>query len=292
MTQPAPRAQRPRRSAIAAALCCAALALAGCSTAGPVTPLGQARNANQSRHISERFEQRPVVIDDPAGIETARLLFDASETLVVTDATPEAQLRGASIAVVAHAPMLIYDPARHDDIVSEIKRMKTYTVLTVGDVSLARSTGAVRIFRDPGGFDALAEMTTFHFGQREVAHPAQAAEAVAQLRAADPTWLRASWAEPKVLPGAQARPFPVHSRRDADMAPVVVATAESPIPAVANLRSFGAAVTVVPDPDPRAAEETLMAVAGLAQAPLIALGPQFGSAEELEARIMQAEERY
>ena len=288
---------RPRSVAglIAAAtfaVLAAAVGLAGCAPGRTVTPYEAARAANQSRHVSERFAPTPVVIDDPSGLETARLLFDASETLVLTDSTPEAQLRGASIAVVAHAPLLVHDSARHDEVIAEIGRLKARTVLTVGDVPLAPSAGEVRVFRDPGGYDALAVMTTLRFDVLQVAAPAEAAGAVAALQAKQPTALQAAWAEPKVMAGAAARPFPIHSRRDADMAPAVVATADSPIAAVANLRSFGANVTLVPDADPRAAEGTLLAVAGLAQSPLIALGPQFGSAEELSKRIMRAEEIY
>ncbi|WP_291314719.1 hypothetical protein [Corynebacterium sp. UBA2622] len=290
---PTPRTRGTRAlCALCATACAAALALTGCGSGGPASPLGTARSANQSRHVAERFEGHPVVVDDPTGVETARLLFDASETLVVTDATPEAQLRGASIAVVAHAPMLVYDPAHREDVVSEIQRLKAFTVLTVGDVTLAARTGTVRVFRDPGGEDALGVMTTLRFGQRDVEDPERAARAVAGLDPKAPTWLRAAWADPKVMPGAEARPFPVHSRRDADMAPAVVATPDSPVAAVANLRSFGASVTVVDDPDPRDSEDTLMAMAGLSRAPLLAIGRRFGTGEELSSRIMRAEENY
>ncbi|WJY67884.1 hypothetical protein [Corynebacterium auris] len=283
---------RTRARRLVALCVAAALGLTGCASAPAADPLSQARSANQSRHVSERFAEHPVVVDDPVGIETARMLFDVSETLVVTDGTLEAQLRGASIAVVAHAPMLIYNRSRHDQIIQEIQRMKSHTVLTVGDVALASSSGAVRLSRDPGGYDALAEMTTLRFDEEEIDSPDAAAFRVAQLDPEQPTWLRATWAEPEVMPAAQARPFPVHSRRDADMAPMVVATSESSIPAVANLRAFGATVTMVEEPDPRESETTMLAVAGLAEEPLIALGPQFGSAEQLSERIMRAEENY
>ncbi|WP_019194987.1 hypothetical protein [Corynebacterium timonense] len=281
-----------RAAKLAALLAAATVALTGCAAPPEPDQLSQARSTNQSRHVSERFNDHPVVIDDPVGIETAQLLFDVSETLVVTDGTLEAQLRGASIAVVAHAPMIVYNRTRHDEVIREIQRMKAHTVLTVGDVALASSSGAVRLSRDPGGFGALADMTTLRFDEEEVDDPEQAVQRVAHLNAEQPTWLRAAWAEPTVMPGAQARPFPVNSRRDADMAPMVVATSESSLPAVANLRSFGARVTMVDEPDPRESETTLLAMAGLAEEPLIALGTQFGTAEQLSARIMRAEENY
>ncbi|MBA4506092.1 hypothetical protein H0H28_12370, partial [Corynebacterium sanguinis] len=49
---------------------------------------------------------------------------------------------------------------------------------------------------------------------------------------------------------------------------------------------------VVDEPDPRQSRETLLALAGLANEPLIALGPEFGTEQELSRRIMRAEEYY
>ncbi|WKD57794.1 hypothetical protein CAPI_06265 [Corynebacterium capitovis DSM 44611] len=231
------------------------------------------------------------MVDDQFGFETARLFFDSSETLVVTDGTVEAQLRAASIAVVAHAPMLVDDDL-HDEVVAEISRLGVHTILTVGDVSLAPSSGAVSVVRDPGGLEALGVMTALLFSERTLTDPAGAAAVVAELTAEDPTWLRAAWADPVVLPRANATPFPVQSRRDADMAPVVVGTRDSSIAAVANARSFGASVKVVDNPDPSASQDTLRAMAGLGSAPLVALGGDFGTDALLAARIMHAEEIY
>lgn len=242
--------------------------------------------------MATAFEEHPVVIDGERGMESLRYFFTASETLVVTDATLEAQLRGASIAVAAHAPMLVYSPGHRQEILREIEKLKTHTVLTVGDVSLARTSGRVRVYRDPGGMAALGAMTAERFNTHVVERPEDAAAAVAGLDPNKPTWLRAGWADPVVMPGAEAKPFPISSRRDAQMAPVVVATSESPIADVANARSFGAAVTVVDDPDPRESEQGLFAMAGLAELPLVALGGQFGTSEGLSSRIMQAEEYY
>lgn len=269
------------------------LAAVGCADSRQnLSPLDQAIALNESRHVATVFEEHPVVIDDDWGLQSLRYFFTASETLVVTDATVEAQLRGASIAVAAHAPMLVYSPGHRQEILREIEALKTHTVLTVGDVSLARTTGRVRVFRDPGGMDALGAMTAERFAAHVVATPEDAAAAVAGLDPNHPTWLRAEWADPVVMTGAEAMPFPILSRRDAQMAPVVVATSGSPIADVVNARSFGAAVTVVDDPDPRESDQTLFAMAGLAELPLVALGGQFGTSEELASRIMQAEEYY
>lgn len=76
------------------------------------------------------------------------------------------------------------------------------------------------------------------------------------------------------------------------MAPLVVATSNTSIAAIANARSFGAKVVVVDEPDPRASFDTLFALAGLANGPLVALGTDFGTSDELSRRISQAEEKY
>lgn len=279
-----------RTAAVVAALF--AVALAGCESTESRNPLDAAIARNDSRHVDPRFEEHPVVLDDTDGVSSLQHFFPASETLIVSDATPEAQLRAASIAVVAHAPMIVYDPDRHQEVSREIDRLNTHTVLTVGDVTLAQTTGRVRVHRDPGGLDALGHMMSIRFHEQEVANPRDAAAAVAHLDPKQPTFLRAAWSTPKVMPGAEVRPFPIMSRRDADMAPTVVATAQSSIASVANARSFGAAVTMVDNPDPRASTEALFSMAGLAEAPLVALGSQFGASEQLAERIMQAEEYY
>lgn len=277
---------------IAAMLCACALALGGCAEETEQSPLEKARTANQSRHVATSFDDRPVVLDDTNGLVSSEYFFVSSETLVVSDQTVEAQLRAASIAAYAHAPMLVYDAQHHAQVIQETERLKAHTVLTVGDVPIAPLSGEVRVNRDPGGLEALGKMTSVRFRERAVQDPARAQRAVAELNTTQPTWLNASWAQPVIKPNAKAQPFPVHSRRDADMAPQVVATGESSIAAIANARAYGAAVAYVDDPDPRASESTLLAMAGLADAPLVLLGTQFGRAIDIPQRIMQAEENY
>lgn len=281
-----------RKATVAAAAIATTAALAGCAPEAQLSPLEKARGVNQSKHVAQLFADTPEVVDDVLGIQTTRLFFPTSETLVLSDATVEAQLRAASIAVATNAPMMVYDPGRHSEYVRMIADMHTVTVLTVGDVTIAPSSGVVRVHRDPGGLRALGEMTALRFAERAVDEPGDAVREVASLHEGEPTWLRAAWADPVVLPAATPDPLPIQSRRDANMAPRVVATWESSIPSVANARSFGAAVSVVPLPDPRKSEETLFAMAGLSNLPLVALGSQFGTSEELAERIRQAETAY
>lgn len=281
-----------RRAIVAAVAVAVTAVLAGCAPEAQLSPLERAKSVNQSKHVAQLFADRPQVVDDVLGIKTTRLFFPASETLVLSDATVEAQLRAASIAVATNAPMMVYDPGRHAEYARMIADMHTVTVLTVGDVSIAPSSGAVRVRRDPGGLRALEEMTALRFVERTVDEPVDAVREVASLYQREPTWIRAAWADPVVLPAAKPEPLPIQSRRDANMAPRVVATWESSIPSVANARSYGATVSVVPLPDPRKSEETLFAMAGLSDLPLVALGSQFGTSEALAHRIRQAEAAY
>ena len=273
----------------AAAVLAASAMLASCAPEAQLSPLERARGVNQSKHVGKLFAGEPEVVDDVLGIKTTRLFFPTSETLVLSDTSVEAQLRAASIAVTTNAPMMVYAPARHAEYVQMIADMRTVNVLTVGDVAIAPSKGAVSVRRDPGGLRALEQMTALRYRERTVATPQEAVREVSSLRQREPLWLRAQWADPAVLPASNPEPFPIQSRRDANMAPRVVATWESSIPSVANARSYGADVTVVPLADPRKSEQTLFAMAGLAERPLVALGGQFGTSEELVGRIREAE---
>lgn len=274
------------------ALALAAATLSGCAPEAQLDPLERAIAVNQSRHVADAFADHPVVLDDPLGFESVELFFPFSETLVLSDETVEAQLRAASIAVFANAPMMVYDPSRHAEYVNAIAQMHTVIVLTVGDVAIAPSSGAVRVRRDPGGLRALGEMTSVRFEEQAIVEPGDAAAEVASLEQREPTWLRAAWADPATLPGAAAEPFPIQSRRDANMAPQVVATRHSSVASVANARAYGAQVSLVPLADPRRSETTLFAMAGLGDSPLVALGREFGTDEELAFRIRAAQRTY
>ena len=276
----------------AAAVVAVSAMLTSCAPDAQLSPLERARGVNQSKHVGKLFAGEPEVVDDVLGIKTTRLFFPTSETLVLSDTSVEAQLRAASIAVTTNAPMMVYDPARHAEYVQMIADMRTVNVLTVGDVAIAPSKGAVSVRRDPGGLRALEQMTALRYRERTVATPQEAVREVSSLRQREPLWLRAQWADPAVLPASNPEPFPIQSRRDANMAPRVVATWESSIPSVANARSYGADVTVVPLTDPRKSEQTLFAMAGLAERPLVALGTQFGTSEDLAGRIREAEAAY
>ncbi|WP_018295727.1 hypothetical protein [Corynebacterium lubricantis] len=275
-----------------AGLLATATLIAGCAPAEPLGPYEQARVHNQNRSVSADFAQHPVVVEDPFGFETSQLFFPSSEILVVVDETTAAALRGASVALVTHAPMLVYKPEMHREVVEEIRRLGAHTVLTVGKVSLAPASGSVSVIRDPGGLEALGTMTAYAFDEVVVESPDDAVQAVASVGEQEQKWLRASWADPEVAPQARAAAVPASSPRDADMAPKVVATHQSDLAAVVNARSYGADVDVVDDPNPVTSDETFMTMVGLEDQPLLALGQEFGTDEELRSRIRGAEAIY
>ena len=252
--------------------------------------LQQARTVNRSNHVSERFAPTPVVLDDPWGFEASKIFFDISEVLIISDGDPQSQLRAASLAVVAHAPMVVYSSDHHAAVVQEIERLGAHTVFAVGDVPVLNYSEKLTVIRDPGGLEALEKATALQFSEKIVDAPEDAAAAVAGLDPNDPVWLKSGYGgEQHVEDRAKEGVVPLQSRQNAEMAPHVIAVASSPLAAVATARGFGADVYVVDDPDPRVDDRALLVMTGLADKPLIALGPEFGTDEELRSRIKEAE---
>ncbi len=302
--------RRPRRRLAVAVILAAALPLSACAvvlggqqiderdwtpTPRAATseregiPLAEVRADNRNRTVDEHFAPRPTVLRDEAGLVTSRLFFDGSDTVVVAGPSDAAQLRAASIAVFAHAPMLSYSRARHPEIVAEISRLGATRVLTVGEVELAETSGVVTVMADPGTAAGLGDLTAHRFHEVVVDEPGGMVAAVAALDGSRPVLLTAGWEASTLRPG-RTEAFPVSSRRDAQRAPTTVATAASPVVSVANARSYGASVRVVDSPDPRESEATLRAMAGLADRPLLALGEQFGDGRRLADAITLAEQ--
>ena len=251
--------------------------------------LAELRADNRSRDVADRFPARPTVLDDPSGTASSELFFSSSVTVIVAAAADAPQLRAASLAVFTHAPVLTYTPETHTDVVNEITRLGASRVLTVGQVGLAAAVGETTVIRDPGTLSALGELTAHRFTEVVVADPEDMVQAVANLDGVTPVALTAGWEEMERGPAADLPAFPISSRRDAQQGPLVVATPASQIAAVANARSFGAEVRVVPEANPRATERGLAAMVGMADRPLIALGEEFVSGPALSRAIREAE---
>lgn len=288
-------------------------------------PYKQARADNLNRHVLDSFPQHPVVLaeEDNSGVETSQLFFDASETVVLADTSEQAQLRAASVAVVAHAPMLTLTDGNRKQVIAEVQRLGARHVLAVGKVDLASQDGELTVIKDPGTDEALAQITAMQFERTTVLKRDDMVQAVADLGPDDPILLVPGWlgkdpptttaaaadtaeddaAEPQEVTATteatatteptttkNLKAFPVQSRRDADVAPIVIASAESPLAAVATVRAYGASVRMLDYPDPRFNRSTMEAVAGLADEPLVALGAQFGTSSQLSEKIRMGEQ--
>ncbi|AKK10953.1 hypothetical protein [Corynebacterium uterequi] len=282
------RSDRARRAGLAVAL--VAAACVGCASAddGPLSP-AELAVVNRDRHVDPAFPRHPVVVGDVTGLETSRLLFDTSVSAIVAENDPAAKLRAASLAVFAHSPMLVYERHRHADIITELRRLGALRIVLVGEVGIAESSGTPTVFRDPGGLDALGDMTAFRFTERVIDDPQEAVTALIDLDGREPILLRTSWDEVSTDPNSRVRPLPVQTRRDGLNSPVAIATVDTPLASIANARAYGAKVRLVDGVDPRASWTTFEATVGLSDQPLLALGRDFGTDEHLAAAIAEAE---
>ena len=324
---PAHLPSRPHTHVRAAAtILVAALLVAGClSTPQPTpTPAGApttddaqadtginpdliaARNTNLNRHVSPDFPNHPIVLPDRdlTGVDASQHFFTTSETLVVTSNDPASQLRAASIAVISHAPMLTLTTTNRAAILNEIARLKTHTILIVGDIPHLPAQPGIDYITDPETPDALGKLTALQFVTRAVTNPRHIPHAIADLDGDTAIELVPAWANTASTTSTSAtaapttqptqaptdlKAFPAQSRRDADTAPIVIATAASTIAGIATAKAFGATIRILDDPDPRYSLATMKQVAGLADQPLIALGAQFGTASILADRIRRGE---
>ncbi|WP_368266427.1 hypothetical protein [Corynebacterium ulcerans] len=255
--------------------------------------LEEARVRNLNRHVASSFIPEPQVVGTPydSGAAASQLLFDASDTVVVSDSAMASQLRASSIAVVAHAPMLTMTDQSQAEVIAEIGRLGARYVLAVGDVPLSSVDGSRRVIKDDASFEALGRLTSLKFTPRKISE-GEALEKVATLNPADIALLTLEDSpQPPSGPSQEKiMAFPLQSKRDAEAAPIVIASPESGIAAVATARSYGATIRVMPVADPRHSEETMSMVAGLSDEALIALGSQFGTAENL-AKVIRFGEK-
>jgi len=266
-----------------------------------------ARNTNLNRHVSPDFPNHPIVLPDRdlTGVDASQHFFTTSETLVVTSNDPASQLRAASIAVISHAPMLTLTTTNRAAILNEIARLKTHTILIVGDIPHLPAQPGIDYITDPETPDSLGKLTALQFVTRAVTNPRHIPHAIADLDGDTAVELVPAWhtptsttstisatAVPTTRPTqapTDLKAFPAQSRRDADTAPIVIATAASTIAGIATAKAFGATIRILDDPDPRYSLTTMKQVAGLADQPLIALGAQFGTAAVLADRIRRGE---
>ncbi|BAU95659.1 hypothetical protein N24_1397 [Corynebacterium suranareeae] len=269
----------------------------GASTSEVVdnSPYREARAENVARVVSEDFPDSPTVISDTgySGVKTSELFFDDSDIVVVSGAGIAEELRAASIGVVAHAPVLHAPGGNDAEVTAEIERLGASTVLLVGSAlpDLAENDVITKIIHDNGTEEGLAQLTALQFETKEVETVADVVRETSTLTPDEQTLLVPSWGGVKASStDEKLDAFPLQSKRDGEMSPIVLASPESGISAVATARAYGAEVRFMDYPDPRFNQDQMKMVAGLADKPLLALGDQFGTGEQLAAKIKRGEE--
>ncbi|AZA13388.1 MBL fold metallo-hydrolase [Corynebacterium choanae] len=298
-------------------------------TSQAASPREAAKAANRAIKAAPRFQPTPEVLPDRdySGIDASAALFETSETVIISGPSVPEQLRAASLAVPSHAPMLRFTGVNAAAINQEIARLKASTVLIVGNAPDPTGT-ELTILRDTGTFKAVGELTALEFHRHEVGTLEQAVRAVAALDPADPQLLQAGFAAMPVFtnqPGVESQvdaavspqgraaitgnngsaparandtvdfsevtldAFPAQSATDGGVAPVIVASPASGIPALATIRAYGADIRMMDYHDPRINEATLLQVIGLQEAPVLAVGQQFGTGQSFAQSIDLAE---
>lgn len=306
---PAASRRRRRQNRCLATVCASMLLITGCATVDTTRsmssakdPYRQARVDNLNRHVSTAFNDTPEVIPDRSGsgVEVSQKFFESSDTVVIASGDVADQVRAASVAVVSHAPMLTMTDSTRAEVIAEIERLGARYVLEVGNVPLASGVGDQIRIKDPGGIAALGELTALQFYPKAITYPTAVIQAVAALNPDEVSYLVPGWDEETYRAAvdtplrrdtsrAKLPPFPAQSKRDADMAPLVIASEQSSVAAVATARAYGATVRSMRYPDPRFSRDSMKMVAGLSDQPLIALGSHFGTAEQLSEKIRLGE---
>lgn len=251
--------------------------------------LERAAAANRNRLVQEEYRDRVEVLDDPWGIETVKNFYtkNGSASLIIAENTDSALLRAASLAVAQRVPMVVYDDSVRAQIINAVEELNTGRVLLVGSVPVASFGGDVQVTQDPGTTPAIGRMTAFEFTSRVVDAPENMARAVANLDPNAHVELKAAWEPLQRFPEVEPIPLRAQSRRDSETAPVIIATPETSVASVANVKAYGAAIRMMPTPDPRDSKAQMAQVAGLEDGPLVALGPQFGDEKLLTDRIRE-----
>lgn len=279
------------------------LGAAGCSSLGRGEPiltqditalpeadidLARASEENRLRLIDPQFANEVTVVGDRWGIDSARLFFKESNTLILAEEADAAALRAATLSVSQRVPMVTYDASIRPQISQLLADLDVDQLLVIGNVPWASQNGQLEVIHDPGNTKALGEYTAFRFTSKVVMSRERMVDNIARLDSSTKTELKAAWEPlPQHITKEKMPAIPAQARRDAQMAPVIVATAESPLANVVNATAYGGTVFVMTEPDPSATKAGAAITAGLSEGPIVALGPEFGSVTEFTHKITQ-----
>ncbi|MDU0478480.1 hypothetical protein QVA66_04400 [Staphylococcus chromogenes] len=272
------------------------LVVAGCAPLGAPKDgveheLSNEARANQARTVSERFAKKPEVLQDPdgSGLDAVNKIFEKSETAVISGPHPADQLRAASVAAVAHAPMIVLQEGNGPAVRDTLEKLKVNTVLTIGQHATF-DFGSRKVVVDRGHADSLEKLTSLKFAEVRTDEPVKS---LVDLNTKQPALFvqpTIAQPEPRAGQGEQEGNFPLQSQQDGGSAPIVLVSPESSLASVATAKAYGAELRYTPYGDPRVNDDTMEAVAGMANEPMLALGRQFGTSERFRERIIRGEQ--
>jgi len=251
----------------------------------------------------------------------SRALFASAPVVVLApvDDVP-AQLRAASIGAALGVPTLLTGPDPDAATTTEIDRLGASDVVLVGGASLGADGSGLRVVVAPDGDDAVLRLTGGSGPAAAVTSVAAGGEpaAVSALGAGGDTLLEAAVPEAPPAAGPEtpaAEPSPAAglptgsaspalsspSTGSTLLVPTVPASPASAVlvlsdgdlstlAALATARAAGATVVLVPGGDPRSSSASVRAIAAVDRAgtAVVAVGPAFGSAADLDWRVATA----
>lgn len=197
-------------------------------------------------------------------VVTSEALYEHAPVVLLADADDlDAQARAAALAVDLAAPLLLV-PLAGTTAAEAPARLRN------SEASSIAPTDALE--RE---LQRLAPEALLTFGTTTTAW--------AEERVPDATVV------PAHNPGPDAELPDLQPPDPLDSLLVLASDADEPIAALATAQSAGARVLVLEDPDPRAHPDVIAELAERPPERVLALGPEFGSAEQLRARLDVAE---
>ncbi|MPV49737.1 hypothetical protein GCG21_06900 [Pseudactinotalea sp. HY160] len=275
------RPARRRPGATLALLTGMALLVAGCSGGVTLDPEPGVSHAVRSISVTHEPESERISGSDPAELALAasQSYFEAAQVVVLAPVDePGAILRAASIGAVAGVPVLLTPPpgesttpsdtATPGELNTELVRLGTRAVLTVGAVSLADvDTTALIVAPDPGDDEALGALLGREVTSVAPPEPEDAVQALARLGEDE------VFAAPEAGAGPDAYGSMPETLAAEPLAGAVVITRDEPVLVAAAGTAAGAGARLLVGSEPLRGDADLIGALGeSAVTSLVALG--------------------
>ncbi|WP_010541501.1 hypothetical protein [Dietzia alimentaria] len=222
---------------------------------------------------------------DGSGVETSGLLLESAPVVVVAAPDAGAQARAASVAVGLRAPMFTVLPAGDAELSAELARLGVERVLRVGDITFEPDDGEV--VDAPEDRAELEKLTGISFRSEVEIPESLIDDHVVHQTPGEPALLASGATTSRAANPTDVEPFEIgEAAWDGDEAPRILVHDKTPVAAIATAVSAGAAVSHLRAPDPRVDGGSVEAVRDAAA--VYALGPEWGTEDELAGRIEKA----